>query len=111
MRGSWLTPVIIVTLAVVFVMSLLIGRVWLNPLQIVHDMLAPTPQLAALIVTDLRLPRAVLACIVGATLGLSGAVLQGLTRNPLAEPGLLCVSAGASLGAVIAIYFGMTSLF
>jgi iron complex transport system permease protein len=111
MRGSWLTPVIIVTLAVVFVMSLLIGRVWLNPLQIVHDMLAPTPQLAALIVTDLRLPRAVLACIVGATLGLSGAVLQGLTRNPLAEPGLLGVSAGASLGAVIAIYFGMTSLF
>ena len=45
----------------------------------------------------------------GATLGLSGAVLQGLTRNPLAEPGLLGVSTGAALGAVIAIYFGVTA--
>jgi iron complex transport system permease protein len=103
-------PVIVCTLGVMFVVSLLVGRVWLDPLQILHELILPGPRLAALIVTDLRLPRAVLACIVGATLGLSGAVLQGLTRNPLAEPGLLGVSAGASLGAVIAIYFGMTSL-
>jgi iron complex transport system permease protein len=46
----------------------------------------------------------------GATLGLSGAVLQGLTRNPLAEPGLLGVSTGAALGAVIAIYFGAATV-
>ena len=65
--------------------------------------------LASLIVTELRLPRTVLAIAVGATLGLCGAALQGLTRNPLAEPGLLGVSAGASLGAVIAIYFGISS--
>jgi iron complex transport system permease protein len=110
MRGSWLMPAIVCTLGVMFVVSLLVGRVWLDPLQILHELTLPTPRLAALIVTELRLPRAVLACIVGATLGLSGAVLQGLTRNPLAEPGLLGVSAGASLGAVIAIYFGMTSL-
>jgi iron complex transport system permease protein len=103
-------PVVVGMLGVMFVVSLLVGRVWLGPLQILHELTVPTPRLAALIVTELRLPRAVLACIVGATLGLSGAVLQGLTRNPLAEPGLLGVSAGASLGAVIAIYFGMTSL-
>jgi iron complex transport system permease protein len=48
---------------------------------------------------------------VGATLGLSGAVLQGLTRNPLAEPGLLGVSSGAALGAVLAIYFGISAHF
>jgi iron complex transport system permease protein len=59
----------------------------------------------------LRLPRAVLALEVGAALGLSGAVLQGITRNPLAEPGLLGVSAGAALGAVIAIYFGLATHF
>jgi iron complex transport system permease protein len=59
-------------------------------------------------VTDLRLPRSILALLVGASLGLSGAVLQGLTRNPLAEPGLLGVSTGAALGAVLAIYFGVT---
>jgi iron complex transport system permease protein len=69
------------------------------------------PNLAATIVTQLRLPRAVLALEVGAALGISGAVLQGVTRNPLAEPGLLGVSAGAALGAVIAVYFGFAIHF
>jgi len=66
--------------------------------------------LAGLIVQDIRLPRTVLALITGAVLGLSGAVLQGFTRNPLAEPALLGVSSGAALGAVIAIYFGLAAL-
>ena len=51
-----------------------------------------------------------LGLLVGAILGLSGAVLQGLLRNPLAEPGLLGVSSGASLGAVIAIYYGVSAV-
>jgi iron complex transport system permease protein len=72
---------------------------------------SPDANLASTIVTQLRLPRAVLALEVGAALGLSGAVLQGVTRNPLAEPGLLGVSAGAALGAVIAVYFGMATYF
>ena len=67
--------------------------------------------LAVLIITELRLPRTVLALLVGAALGLSGAVLQGLTRNPLAEPGLLGVSSGAALGAVIAIHSGLALLW
>jgi iron complex transport system permease protein len=90
--------------AVAFVLSLLAGRVWLPP----QEILDAHNELARLIVTDLRLPRSVLALLVGASLGLSGAVLQGLTRNPLAEPGLLGVSTGAALGAVLAIYFGVT---
>jgi len=67
-------------------------------------------ELVRLILVELRLPRMILACLAGAALGLSGAVLQGLTRNPLADPGLLGISAGAALGAVIAIYagFGLT---
>jgi iron complex transport system permease protein len=89
---------------VAFVLSLLAGRVWIPP----HEILNMHDDLARLIVTDLRLPRSVLALLVGASLGLSGAVLQGLTRNPLAEPGLLGVSTGAALGAVLAIYFGVT---
>lgn len=91
-------------LAAAFVLSLLAGRVWLPP----HEIFGAHNDLARLIVTDLRLPRSVLALLVGASLGLSGAVLQGLTRNPLAEPGLLGVSTGAALGAVLAIYFGVT---
>jgi iron complex transport system permease protein len=89
-----------------FALSLLAGRVWLPP----HDLLAPHDSMAGLILYDIRLPRTVLALIVGAVLGLSGAVLQGFTRNPLAEPALLGVSTGAALGAVIAIYFGLAVL-
>ncbi|MBT0962570.1 FecCD family ABC transporter permease [Denitromonas iodatirespirans] len=62
------------------------------------------------IVWDIRLPRVLLAVLVGAALGMSGAALQGLLRNPLAEPGLLGVSASASLGAVVCLYFGLTAL-
>jgi iron complex transport system permease protein len=57
-----------------------------------------------LIVRELRIPRTVLAALVGAALGLAGAVMQGVTRNPLADPGLLGVNAGAALGVVFAIY-------
>ncbi len=64
-----------------------------------------------LVMREIRLPRAVLGLMIGATLGLSGAVLQGYLRNPLAEPGLLGVSASASLGAVVAIYTGLSAAF
>jgi iron complex transport system permease protein len=95
-----------ILLMIAFVLSLLAGRVWLPPSDVFsgHDMLAQ------LIVDDIRLPRSVLALLVGGALGLSGAVLQGLTRNPLAEPGLLGVSTGAALGAILAIYFGITAI-
>lgn len=64
-----------------------------------------------LIMREIRLPRALLGLMIGATLGLSGAVLQGYLRNPLAEPGLLGISAMASLGAVLAIYTGLAAAF
>lgn len=62
------------------------------------------------ILFELRLPRAILGLAVGAMLGLSGAALQGFLRNPLAEPSVLGASNGASLGAVIALYFGLVEL-
>lgn len=64
-----------------------------------------------LILAQVRLPRTVLALMIGATLGLSGAVLQGLLQNPLAEPGVIGVTAAASLGAVIAMYSGLAVSF
>lgn len=64
-----------------------------------------------LVVRGLRLPRTLVGLLVGAALGLAGAVMQGVTRNPLADPGILGVSAGASLFVVVAIYwFGVGSL-
>lgn len=65
--------------------------------------------LAATIFIEIRLPRVLLAVLVGGTLGLCGAALQGLLRNPLAEPGLLGASSGAALGAVVVFYFGLAA--
>jgi iron complex transport system permease protein len=90
--------------------SLLAGPVWIDPGRALAAAFSPHESLAKLILLDVRLPRLVLGLLVGAILGLSGAVLQGLLRNPLAEPGLLGVSSGASLGAVIAIYYGIGAL-
>jgi iron complex transport system permease protein len=91
-------------LVVLSVLSLVAGRVWI-PLD---QLAAPgDPRLA--IITELRIPRTLLALAVGAALGLSGAVLQGYTRNPLADPGVLGVSSMASLGAVLTLYFNLTA--
>ncbi len=66
---------------------------------------------ATLVMREIRLPRALLAVLVGAALGVSGAALQGYLRNPLAEPGLIGVSGAAALGAVIAIQSGLAAAF
>lgn len=97
-----------VALLVLAAVGLLAGRSgWVLPWREAGE----ARQLATLILWELRLPRLVLGLAVGAVLGLAGAVLQGLTRNPLAEPGLLGVSAGAALGAVIALYTGLAALW
>jgi iron complex transport system permease protein len=75
-------------------------------MDVVH-LFTTDPGTAWLILSEVRLPRTALTVIVGATLGLSGAVLQGLLRNPLAEPALLGASSSAALGAVIMFYFGL----
>ncbi len=91
--------------------SLFAGVVWLSPATIAGALSSTHTTLASLIVVDVRLPRILLAALVGGILGLAGAVLQGLLRNPLAEPGLLGITAGASLGAVVAIYYGAAAAF
>jgi iron complex transport system permease protein len=61
------------------------------------------------IITDVRMPRVLVAALVGSALAVSGAGLQGLFRNPLADPGVIGVSSGASLGAIMAIYCGLAA--
>ena len=90
-------PILIFLLALALPLSLLAGRVWLDPWH--------TPN-AVLILAELRLPRSVLAMIVGAGLGAAGAAMQGYLRNPLADPGLFGIAPGAALGAVCALWFG-----
>lgn len=107
-RDLVLNFTLLIVLIAAAIVSLGAGRVWLSPATLLEGVTTPGAQLSDVILMGLRLPRAVLAILIGAALGLSGAALQGLLRNPLAEPSLLGVSGGASLGAVIAIYFGLS---
>ena len=64
-----------------------------------------------LVITQLRLPRIIVGTLVGMALGVAGATMQGLFRNPMADPGIIGVSAGGALGAVAAIALGVSSIF
>jgi iron complex transport system permease protein len=94
---------------IVIVTAVLAAAAFLVSLMIVPDGwgLPADSAAAKLVFNEIRLPRAVLGLLIGAALGLSGAVLQGYLRNPLAEPGLLGISGGAALGAVTAIHSGL----
>ncbi len=94
-----------------FVLSLTVGPAAIAFSDSIKALLSDKGDAIALIMREIRLPRALLGLMIGATLGLSGAALQGYLRNPLAEPGLIGVSASASLGAVLAIYSGLTIVF
>ncbi len=87
--------------------SLAIGYAPLDLTQAIRDVLSGQSTLAALVLVELRLPRALLGCFVGFSLGISGAALQGLMRNPLAEPGIIGISGAAAFGAVAVFYFGL----
>jgi iron complex transport system permease protein len=108
MRASRWT-VLVAALIVAGILGLAIGTIRLSPSQ-VWDGLRGIGD-GAFIVRGLRLPRVVLAALVGAGLGISGAALQGVMRNPLAEPYLLGVSGGAAVGAVLAVSIGLASAF
>ena len=92
--------ILLALIALTLPLSLLAGRVWLDPWS--------TPN-AALILAELRLPRSLLALVVGAGLGAAGAAMQGYLRNPLADPGLFGIAPGAALGAVCALFFGFAA--
>ncbi|MGA9658095.1 MAG: iron ABC transporter permease [Asticcacaulis sp.] len=100
------TLIIAALIGLLLMIMLLFGDVALSG-AMWWDALVHWRSLAADIVWGIRLPRNLTALGVGAMLGMSGALMQGLLRNPLAEPGLLGVSAGAGLGASLAIVFGM----
>ncbi len=105
-RQAYLLILMTAATAALFFTALHIGPADINILQALTESLARNNTLPAMIFSEIRLPRALLAVVVGATLGLAGAAMQGLLRNPLAGPGLVGVSNCAALGAVIALYFG-----
>ncbi len=102
--------VAIVLLCVLLVLAVALGTVQLQPGAVAAAVAGRGDAETLAIVRTLRLPRAVLALLVGAALGISGAALQGSLRNPLAEPYLLGVSGGAAVGAVTAVALGVTAI-
>jgi len=97
--------------AALFAASLATGYAPLDLGAGIADSLGGRDTLPALVVVEIRLPRALLGLLVGFTLGAAGAAMQGLLRNPLAEPGVIGVSGAAALGSVAAFYSGLAGAF
>lgn len=93
----------LVLLLVTVALSLSVGSKQIPLDQVWHDLMSPDGSVTSAVVRELRLPRTAMAITIGAALGLAGALMQALTRNPLADPGLLGVNAGAALAVVLAV--------
>ncbi|WP_050930335.1 FecCD family ABC transporter permease [Aestuariivita boseongensis] len=94
--------------AVLFVASLTSGQITAGVSESLAALFARDGLPLSVVMQEIRLPRAILAVMIGASLGMAGAAMQGFLRNPLAEPGLIGVSGSAALGAVLAIQTGLT---
>ena len=99
--------VLLAILAALAVCSLLVGYVAIDVGTAVAALFSMAPETQTTIIQEIRLPRTLMGILAGASLGMSGAALQGLFRNPLADPGIVGISASAGLGAVVAIHFGL----
>lgn len=102
-------PLLALGLAVVLLAGLMLGETALTAGQYIQAMTDPGSP-AGEVIWAIRLPRALMAALVGGGLGLAGATLQGLLRNPLADPGVLGVSAFAGLGAALTIALGLSAV-
>lgn len=104
-------PALLLATVLLFVLHIAAGSKFLPPATLLDAMIArDKTAFDHMIIWELRLPRALIAISVGAALSVAGAVMQGVTRNPLADPGLLGLMAGASFAVVIASYtFGITA--
>ena len=105
-----LTPGLLLASALALFAACLLGSTPLEASRVVAALTGGADVGDRIVVWSIRLPRALAAFCVGAALGLSGAALQGLLRNPLAEPGVLGVSATASMTATFALYYGLVAI-
>lgn len=110
-QNAWaLNGLLVFGLLVSGMLSGMFGQIKLTVPEFIAASLGQSSEGYNLIVQELRMPRILLGMMAGATLGYTGAALQGLLRNPLADPGVIGVSASAGLGAVTAIYLGVAAL-
>ncbi|MCX4725727.1 iron ABC transporter permease [Streptomyces sp. NBC_01306] len=103
-RAAW-TAAAVVALLLAVLLSLAVGARAIAPSAVIDALLHGGHSNTAEVVRQLRVPRTLIGLMVGAALALAGTVLQGITRNPIADPGILGISQGASVGVVLAIAF------
>ncbi|MEC0170423.1 iron ABC transporter permease [Paenibacillus graminis] len=104
-RGFRVLAVIAVLIIAAFIISVNTGYIRLTPLELLHTLLGRGTDKQELILFDFRLPRIVISILIGAGLAVSGAVMQGVFRNDLADPGILGINAGAGLMVMLLISF------
>jgi iron complex transport system permease protein len=105
-RGGWLVRLLASVTVVLALMSLAIGPAPIAPWTAAKALVSDFGS-ATIIVREIRLPRTLLAVLIGGTLGITGAALQGLLRNPLADASVFGAPQAAALGAVLVLYFGL----
>jgi len=110
-RAPPLTVSLLAIVVVASCASLMVGPAPIRPGAVLAALIGHADAITRDIILQIRAPRAILAVLIGAVLGLSGAALQGLLRNPLADPAVIGTSNAAALGAVIALYFGLARTF
>lgn len=104
-RTLWVTLLLALATIVVAIISTGMGEMKISPIEVVKVLLGIGGEQETLIVQEFRLPRIVVAILVGAALAVAGAILQGLVRNPLAAPDILGITGGASVTAVAYLLF------
>src|SRR6201998_1859748 len=109
-RRAGVIGALVVLVALLALISLGIGPVRLSPLTVIDALFGGGSDVQQVIVREIRLPRTILGCAIGAILGLSGAALQGLLRNPLAAPSLFGAPQSAAFGAVLIIALGLADV-
>lgn len=108
-RNFKILLVLFLLLLISFILSILIGSIYINPINFFSDF--TEKEISKTILLNIRIPRTLNAFFIGAALSCSGIVLQSLLRNNLAEPGLLGISAGAGLGAILCFILTVSSFY
>ncbi|MEK3782334.1 iron ABC transporter permease [Paenibacillus sp. FSL R5-0810] len=103
-RTVWVSLILLAVCFIVIVVSTGMGSQPISPLNVIKALAGKAPPMEQVIVMKLRLPRVIIAVLIGAALAVAGAILQGVIRNPLASPDVIGMTEGASLGAVLFIF-------
>nr|WP_080873621.1 iron ABC transporter permease [Oceanobacillus timonensis] len=104
-RAMLVSAILVLLMIIIFLISLNTGSIYLTPTEVILTFFGQGTEQQNLILFDFRLPRMVIALLVGMGLAISGAVLQGIVRNPLADPGIIGINAGAGLAVMLFLSF------